>query len=54
MVAILYVPFLQGLFGTHPLTPEDWAIVGGAALTIVPVLELAKAAERRGWFGALD
>jgi Ca2+-transporting ATPase len=54
IVLILYVPFLQKLFGTFPLSPLDWAIIGGAALTIVPVLELAKWLERKGLFGKLD
>lgn len=54
MIAILYVPFLQRLFGTFPLTLVDWAIVVGGAATIVPVLETAKWMERRGWFGKLD
>jgi Ca2+-transporting ATPase len=54
LIAILYVPFLQRLFDTFPLTGLDWLIVGGAALTIIPVIELAKWMERRGWFGRLD
>jgi Ca2+-transporting ATPase len=32
----------------------DWLILGGVALTIVPVLETAKWMERRGWFGPLE
>jgi Ca2+-transporting ATPase len=54
MVAILYVPALERLFGTFPLSPLDWLLAGGAALSIMPVLELAKWMERRGWFGPLD
>ncbi|MEW6434739.1 MAG: HAD-IC family P-type ATPase [Myxococcota bacterium] len=54
IVAILYVPFLQRLFDTFALSLVDWLIIGGAALTIVPVLETAKWMERRGWFGPLD
>ncbi len=54
LVALLYVPFLQRLFGTFPLTVEDWLIVAGTAFTIVPVLEAAKWMERKGWFGKLD
>lgn len=54
IVAILYVPFLQALFDTFALSLVDWLIIGGAALTIVPVLETAKWMERRGWFGELD
>jgi len=54
IVAILYVPFLQKLFGTFALSAVDWAIVGGAAFSIVPVLEVARWMVRRGWSGALD
>ena len=54
LVLILYVPFLQTLFETFPLSAADWLLVGGGALTIVPVIEAAKWMERRGWFGALD
>ncbi len=54
ILAILYVPFLQKLFDTFPLSWLDWALIGGAALTIVPVLETAKFLERRGLFGKLD
>jgi len=53
LFAILYVPFLHDAFGTFYLPLEDWLIVGGLAVTIVPVLELAKWMERRGWFGKL-
>lgn len=48
---ILYVPFLERVFGTFELTLKDWLIIVAAALTVSPVLELAKWAERRGWFG---
>ena len=48
---ILYVPFLETVFGTFPLTATDWLVIVAAALTISPVLELAKWAERRGWLG---
>ena len=54
LFGILYVPFLQNLFDTFALSGLDWLVVGGAALTVVPVLELAKFAERRGAFGKLD
>jgi Ca2+-transporting ATPase len=32
----------------------DWLIVAGVALTVSPVIELAKWMERRGWFGLID
>jgi Ca2+-transporting ATPase len=54
LLAIVYLPFMQGAFGTFSLTLVDWLIVGGLSLTISPVLELAKWMERRGWFGKLD
>ena len=54
LLLILYVPFLENLFDTFALSGLDWVIVGVAALTVVPVLELAKLLERRGLFGKLD
>lgn len=54
VLLVVYVPFLQRLFGTFPLTPLDWAILLPVALTITPVLELAKWAVRRGWLGKLE
>lgn len=51
---ILYVPFLENVFGTMALPLRDWLIIGAAALTISPVIELAKWMERRGWFGELE
>ena len=53
LVIIIYVPFLHDAFGTYYLPLVDWAIVILLALTISPVLELAKWMERRGWFGKL-
>jgi P-type Ca2+ transporter type 2C len=50
---ILYVPLLERTFGTYGLSPRDWLLIGAAAFTLSPVLELAKWAERRGWFGEL-
>ncbi len=50
---IVYVPILERTFGTYGLTLIDWVIIIAAALTISPVLELAKWVERRGWFGEL-
>jgi Ca2+-transporting ATPase len=51
---ILYVPILERTFGTYALPMWDWFIIVAAALTISPVLELAKWMERRGWFGELQ
>jgi len=47
LAAIVYVPFLQAPFGTAALTPQEALIVLGTAATIVPVMELAKALQRR-------
>ena len=54
LIAILYVPFLQRLFDTFPLSGLDWAVITAAAFTVVPVLELTKFLERKGVFGRLD
>jgi P-type Ca2+ transporter type 2C len=53
LMVIIYVPFLHDAFGTYYLPFVDWLIIGGLAVTIVPVLELAKWMERRGWFGKM-
>jgi Ca2+-transporting ATPase len=53
LVVIVYLPALQEPFATHGLSLVDWCIVVVAALTICPVLEIAKWMERRGWFGEL-
>ncbi len=52
LALVVYLPFLQGPLGTHSLTGQDWLLVGLTALTIVPVLELAKMLRRRGLLGA--
>jgi len=51
---VVYLPFLQGPFGTFALGPADWLAVGATALSIAPVLEVAKWMVRRGWFGKVD
>ena len=51
LMVIVYVPYLHDAFGTYYLPLADWGIILGLALTIVPVLEIAKWMERRGWFG---
>lgn len=53
LALIIYVPFLSSVFGTYAMPPADWFIIIGLALTVSPVLELAKWLERRGWFGEL-
>ncbi len=54
LVLIIYLPFLNEPFGTYPLPLLDWIIVGGLAVTIVPVLELAKWLVRKGWLGKVE
>jgi P-type Ca2+ transporter type 2C len=50
LLAIVYVPFLQGAFGTFSLSAIDWAITIALAFSVVPVLETVKWMTRRGWF----
>ena len=54
LILILYLPFLHDVFDTFYLPLRDWLIIIGLALTVSPVLELAKWMERRGWFGKLQ
>lgn len=54
LIAVIYMPFLQTPFETYALPVIDWVIVFIAALTISPVLELAKWMLRRGWFGKTE
>lgn len=54
LVVIIYVPFLHDAFGTYYLPLVDWLIVLALAVTIMPVLELVKWMERKGWFGAME
>jgi len=49
--AIVLVPSLRSLFGTFPMPPRDWLIVGCCSLTVIPVIEGVKWAVRRGIFG---
>ncbi|NWG08184.1 MAG: cation-translocating P-type ATPase [Chloroflexi bacterium] len=50
---IVYLPALHEPFGTFSLPAVDWLIILALAITISPVLELAKWMERRGWFGKI-
>jgi len=54
LILIIYLPFLHDAFGTYYLPLADWLIVLPLALTIMPVLELAKWMERKGWFGKME
>jgi len=54
LILIVYIPFLHEAFSTYSLPLMDWLIVGGLAVTIVPVLELVKWMVRKGWFGSME
>jgi Ca2+-transporting ATPase len=47
VLLVVNVPFLQDAFGTVSLPADDWLLVAATALTIVPVLEVAKLVVRR-------
>ncbi|HEY1304671.1 MAG TPA: cation-translocating P-type ATPase [Vicinamibacterales bacterium] len=47
---IVYVPFLQKLFGTFTFSWADAALAAGVGVSVVPVLETVKLLERRGWY----
>jgi len=49
LAGVVYLPFLHKPFGTNSLPLSDWPVLLGTALTIIPVLEAAKWAVRRGW-----
>lgn len=54
LVLIVYLPFLHEAFSTYALPLLDWLVVFGLAFTVMPVLEIAKWMERRGWFGKVE
>ncbi|MEI8241835.1 MAG: cation-translocating P-type ATPase [bacterium] len=49
LAGIVYLPFLHKPFGTFALPLAVWPVLLCVAATIIPVLELAKWAIRRGW-----
>lgn len=51
LLAVIYAPPLQKLFGTFALTPDDWAVLIGSAFSIVPFLECIKWLLRRSSSG---
>jgi len=51
LAALLYVPWLRGPFTTFGFRTTDWLLVLAPGVTVVPVIELAKWLERRGWLG---
>jgi Ca2+-transporting ATPase len=48
-LVIVYVPALQTVFGTEPLSAPALAIAAGLALVVLAGVELEKWATRRGW-----
>lgn len=54
LMALLHIPALQKVFGLSDLTPLEWTVTTLAAASVVPVMELAKWMERKGWFGQMD
>ena len=53
LAALVYGSWLHGPFTTFSFTAADWLLVAAPAVSVVPVIEIAKAMERRGWFGEL-
>jgi Ca2+-transporting ATPase len=49
LVGAVYLPFMNKAFGTFELPLSIWPVLLGVAATIIPVLEAAKWAIRRGW-----
>jgi Ca2+-transporting ATPase len=49
LALIVYLPVLQQPLGTYSLPLNDWLIVTGLALTVVPVLEATKWLLRHNW-----
>ena len=47
LALLVYVPFLEGVFGTRPMPMGDWAAIGLAAALVVLVLEALKLLMRR-------
>jgi Ca2+-transporting ATPase len=54
LLIIVHVPFLQAAFGTFSLDTADWIRTATVALTIIPVLELAKLLARHRLLGRLE
>jgi hypothetical protein len=47
VVALVYLPFLQGAMGTIALTPDEVALVLGLAVAPAFLTEIGKAVRRR-------
>jgi len=46
-LAAVYVPFLQTVLHTVPLTVTDWGVIAACSLLPVAVVELVKVAQRQ-------
>jgi Ca2+-transporting ATPase len=53
-LAAVYVPFLQTVLRTVPLTGSDWVLVLGSSLAPVAVIEVVKSVQRRTLSSAHD
>jgi magnesium-transporting ATPase (P-type) len=42
ILAVVYIPFMQSIFQTKPLTYESWAMVLGIGLLVVMAAEVMK------------
>jgi hypothetical protein len=42
LLAVVYIPFMQSIFGTMPLAVEDLGIIVGVSLLIIVVAEVLK------------
>jgi Ca2+-transporting ATPase len=42
ILAVVYIPFMQSIFQTRPLTSESWALVLGVGLLVVVAAEVMK------------
>jgi len=42
LLAVVYIPFMQSIFGTMPLVAEDLGIIVGVSLLIIVVAEVLK------------
>ena len=46
LLSVMVIPGLTTVFGVAILTAEQWLFVVGAAFSIVPIVEIAKAIMR--------
>ena len=42
ILAVVYIPFMQSIFDTRPLTTESWMFVLATGLLVVIVAEIMK------------